>query len=242
MEYLALDTETTGVDVIRDRIIDFVAYRLDDDFHVLQALKQRFNPGMPIPRSATDVHGITDQDVVECPPFQHAASRIQRLTANRTLVAFNGIRFDIPLVDQELRRCGQPGIAADHPVIDPFLLFTEDFPRTLGAAHQYYLGRPHPNPHDAAADVEAMLNVLRVQLARRGLAPHQASTLVQVSDKAWLDVHRRIYVEDGVARFGFGKNKGKPLAEQTDYCRWMLAHDFALDTKRVVKECLGALA
>jgi DNA polymerase-3 subunit epsilon len=136
-------------------------------------LTQRLNPEAPIPAAATAVHGIRDQDVQDSPRFRDVAARVQGFLRGHTLIAYNGKRFDIPVLHRALREAGQPGIRGN-PILDPYLLFTQDAPRTLTAACQYYLGLAHPKAHESAADVQAMLDVLRMQLTRRSLARREA--------------------------------------------------------------------
>src|SRR5258707_5035216 len=79
MRFLALDTETTGTNPRRDRIIELFFLELDGSLNPLESWGQRFNPGIPIPPAASKVHGITDADVVGLPLFQERPARIQRL-------------------------------------------------------------------------------------------------------------------------------------------------------------------
>jgi DNA polymerase-3 subunit epsilon len=166
--FVALDLETTTMHPASARIVEMTLAALDDDLKVQRSFTQRLNPGTPIPEAATKVHGIRDQDVHEAPTFSEVAARVQGFLRGATLIAYNGRRFDVPVLHRNLREAGQPGIRGN-PILDPYLLFTEDAPRTLTAACQYYLGVPHPNAHQSAADVQAMLDVLRIQLMRRHL-------------------------------------------------------------------------
>lgn len=230
---LALDLETTGTDPVNDRIVEFAAVHCDESCRPLGAWRQLFNPGTPISAAATAIHGIRDEDVAEAPLFECLAARVQRHLQNSVIIAYNGVRFDIPLLDQELRRAGQPGLRADHPTIDPYLLFLQDAPHSLTGACQYYLHRGHEDAHAAMPDVEAMLDVLRVQAVRRKAG---AEALVERPERRWLDLARCIYEdEDGVARFVFGKHKHQPCRTHPSYLQWMLANGFSTQTKDVAR-------
>lgn len=172
--YLALDVETTGMDVRRDHIIAFAAIELDADLVPLRSWSQRFNPGAPIPAKATQRHGIRDADVASAPPFSQAASRLRSLVVRHTIIGYN-VRFDLGILSTELRRCGLRGLP-NLPIIDPFRIFCADSPRTLAAALHYYCHLHHVRAHDAMGDVEATLRVLRAQLQQKGLP--NASLLV----------------------------------------------------------------
>jgi DNA polymerase-3 subunit epsilon len=171
--FVALDLETTTMQAASARIVEMTLVTLDTDFTVRRGFTQRLNPQVLIPAEATAVHSIRDQDVADAPRFRDVAARVQGFLRGTTLIAYNGKRFDIPVLHRCLREAGQSGIR-ENPVLDPYLLFTQDAPRTLTAACQYYLGVPHPHAHESAADVQAMLDVLRIQLTRRRLARREA--------------------------------------------------------------------
>ena len=67
------DLETTGVDTARDRIVEVSMIKIMPDGEEITRTR-RLNPGMPIPPEATAVHGITDDDVRDCPTFPQAVS------------------------------------------------------------------------------------------------------------------------------------------------------------------------
>ena len=65
---VSFDLETTGLDVGKDRIVEIGMVRVERD-GTRSEWVQRVNPGIPIPREATAVHGIRDEDVREMPRF-----------------------------------------------------------------------------------------------------------------------------------------------------------------------------
>jgi len=62
------DTETTGVNIVKDRIVELGAIKIYPD-GTRETYYQRFNPGIPIEPGATKVHKITDEMVAHEPPF-----------------------------------------------------------------------------------------------------------------------------------------------------------------------------
>lgn len=239
IRFLAADTETTGTDPRRDRIVELFILEVDDRLQPGPASLWRFNPGYPIPPSATRVHGISDEDVRDAQQFRQVAGRIQALLSGSTLIAFNGLRFDLPILHEELVRAGQAGLAPNQSVIDPYRLFTEDHPRTLSGAVRHYLGREHDGAHSAEADVRAMLDVLRVQWARRhNKAPHLAD-LRHNDGREWLDPGRCFYRDQGIVRLGFGKHKNEPAQQFPGYLRWIASSDFGDHTKQIAHSLLS---
>jgi DNA polymerase III epsilon subunit-like protein len=62
-----IDLETTGTDPKTNRIIEVSVLKLTPGGEADHRTR-RVNPGVPIPPEATAVHGISDDDVADCPP------------------------------------------------------------------------------------------------------------------------------------------------------------------------------
>ena len=72
---IIFDLETTGVDVSRDRIIELSYIKVYPN-HKEETRTYRINPEMHIPETSTAVHGITDEDVKDCPTFKMVAKEL----------------------------------------------------------------------------------------------------------------------------------------------------------------------
>ena len=99
------DLETTGTDPTRDKIVEISILRVEPDGGRL-ARTRRVDPECPIPAGATAVHGIGDEDVRGEPPFRKVARGLLDLLDGADLAGFNVRRFDVPLLERELRDCG----------------------------------------------------------------------------------------------------------------------------------------
>ncbi len=193
MRFLALDLETTGTVPGQDRIVEFTSAELDHNGSEHTVRTERVNPEVPIPAAATAIHGITDADVATQPTFATLAPRIQGLLEGDVcLVAYRAM-FDVRFLHHELVRAGQRGIPASVPVVDPYVLFLEDAPRTLADALRFYCGEEHTGAHGSATDVRAMARVLRAQLECRGRSLAQ---VVLVPEKQWLAWDRKVHYAD----------------------------------------------
>ena len=69
------DIESTGVNAEHDRIVEIAVLKIQPD-GTSRSNVRRVNPEMPIPPSATAVHGISDADVAGCPPFAEIAPKL----------------------------------------------------------------------------------------------------------------------------------------------------------------------
>lgn len=237
---VAFDLETTGLTTETDRIVEFCFITLDDGLNEIERWTERVQPGITIPDEVIEVHKITNEDVADCPTFDHFAPRIQEMLQDTILVAYNH-GFDMNMLHYELVRHGQPGLKMDHPVIDPLVIFRQHHPHSLAGAVRHYLDQDLGDlAHSAEGDTAAMVDVLRAQLTAHSL-PDTASGNLLERRRRFLDRAKRFYEdEDGIARFGFGKHRDAPVKDHIDYVQWMLAKDFAEDTKNVAAKLVDA--
>ncbi|MEC8835909.1 MAG: 3'-5' exonuclease, partial [Bacteroidota bacterium] len=70
-----IDLEATGVDTVNDRIVEIGIVLLDLEG---QETEHRYlvNPTCPIPKEASMIHGIKDEDVTNCPTFEEIAQEL----------------------------------------------------------------------------------------------------------------------------------------------------------------------
>ena len=91
------DLETTGVDTAKDRIVEISMVKVMPDGE--QIVKTRkLNPGIHIPAEATAIHGITDEDVRDCPTFAQVAKSLEQFIRGCDFGGFNSNRFDLPVL------------------------------------------------------------------------------------------------------------------------------------------------
>jgi len=134
-----IDLETTGTDPKLDRIIEISALKLlPDDGHDHRT--RRVNPGVPIPPEATAVHGISDDDVADCPAFRAIAPGLARFLDGCDLAGFNILNFDLRLLAAEFNRVGLVFPVAGRRIIDACRIFHQREPRDLTAAMKFYCG------------------------------------------------------------------------------------------------------
>ena len=233
------DLETTGVDVVNDRIVELCMVKLLPDGSRITGTR-RFNPLMPIPAEASAVHGITNEDVKDCPTLADRAVQIAQFFEGCDLAGYNSNRFDIPLLVEELARNGVHIPTDDIKMVDVQSIFYKKEPRTLVAAVQKYCGKDLEDAHSAEADVLATIDVLEAQLEYYDDLPDTVEELAEYSKMSNnLDLAGKVGLNDeGVAIFTFGKHMGAEVKKvfKTDpsYYNWIIKSNFTANTKSVL--------
>jgi len=228
---VAVDVEATGLDPHRDRIIELAIVRARDSTVLLH---DRFRPGVPIPSSATAVHGITNDDVAHCDGFAVHAQRVQKTLEGAVLLGYNSRTFDTVLIDAELRRAGQPGLdLASMPEIDLLRVWAQSEKRTLELAVHRFLGHDHAGAHSALSDAEILVPLAAAMKRTWSLEDYD---MLDRSRPSWeVDRSRRLRLDPGgEVAFNFGKYAGEPIRDHEDYVEWMLGSDFPPDTKETL--------
>ena len=128
MTFLALDFETTGLDSDIGRVVEIGAIRFclgKEGCDEEASLACLVDPGMPIPRQARAIHGISNEDVAGAPSFGEVAHSLLALAQGAVIVAHN-VRFDLSFLDAELSRLGLT--RPESAVLDTVALSRRAFP------------------------------------------------------------------------------------------------------------------
>ncbi len=235
------DLETTGVDTSRDRIVEISMIKVMPDGERITKTR-RLNPEMHIPESSSAIHGIYDEDVVDCPTFKQVARSLMEFVAGCDFGGFNSNRFDLPVLVEEFLRAGVEVDFKRRNFIDVQNIFHKKEQRTLVAAYKFYCDKNLDDAHSAEADTLATYEVFLAQLDRYDDLPKDIEGLADYSthNKSADFAGRIIYDDNGVEVFSFGKHRGVSVAEiferEPNYYDWMMKGDFPLYTKRVITE------
>lgn len=239
------DLETTGTDHAKDRIIELALVKIMPDGKREKYVK-RVNPGIPIPKETTAIHGITDDDVKNCPSFRQIAHNLFDWMKGCDLGGYNSSKFDLPLLAEEFLRCEINVDFTERHMIDVQQIFFKMEARTLAAAVQFYCNKELANAHSAEADIEATIEVLEAQLERyQNLGGDVPALHKFTTNDEYVDFARRIVMKDGAPVFNFGKHKGRKVedvfTDEPQYYDWMMQADFALHTKQKISEILNRM-
>lgn len=232
------DLETTGTNIVSDRIVEISYLKVFPNGDE-ESKTRRINPEMPIPPQATEIHGISDEDIKDAPPFKLIAKSLATQIEGCDLAGFNSNRFDIPLLAEEFLRAEVDIDLMQNKFVDVQTIFHKKEQRTLSAAYKFYCEKNLENAHTAEADAKATYEILKSQLDRYSDLVNDVDFLSEYSAyNNNVDFAGRVIYNDKKQEvINFGKYKGR-LAEEVlrndpGYYSWIIQGDFALHTKKV---------
>jgi DNA polymerase-3 subunit epsilon len=235
------DIEATGLNLTSDRIVEMSMLKLMPDETTITK-NFRVNPQVPISREAARIHGISDEDVKDLPPFASVAQEVVDFLKGCDLAGYNLTKFDIPMLLEEILRVNIDFDFRKSKTIDVQVIFFKKEPRNLSAAYKFYCKKDLENAHAAEADTIATFEVLMSQLdTYEDLGDNVDSLSKFTSQTNFADfAGRLIYDSKNNIVINFGKHKGQQLtailAKEPGYYRWIMDGDFPLYTKRLITQ------
>ena len=232
------DLETTGAKVGKDRIVEIAILRVDTNNKESQKV-WRINPEMDISFQATQVHGISNQMVEKEPNFAHYSNEIYQFIKGCDLAGFNAIKFDIPILVEELIRADIDFDFSRIRMIDSQVIYHKKEPRNLSAAFKFYCNKNLENAHSALDDTIATYEVFKAQLDRYDdLEPNMDFLSEYTKRNNNLDFAGKIRIDsDNDAIFAFGKYAGQKVTDvfksDKGYYSWIMKGDFPEYTKKI---------
>ena len=232
------DLETTGAKVGKDRIVEIAILRVDINNQESQKV-WRINPEMNISFQATQVHGISNQMVEKEPNFAHYSNEIYQFIKGSDLAGFNAIKFDIPILVEELIRADIDFDFSRIRMIDSQVIYHKKEPRNLSAALKFYCNKDLENAHSALDDTIATYEVFKAQLDRYDdLEPNMDFLSEYTKRNNNLDFAGKIRIDsDNDAIFAFGKYAGQKVTDvfksDKGYYSWIMKGDFPEYTKKI---------
>ena len=236
------DLETTGLDLVKDRIIQLSYIKVYPDGREERG-NELVNPEKHIEPVITQLTGISDDDVKDKPTFKELAPRLCEKFTGCDFAGFNSNHFDIPLLAEEFLRSGIDFDFSKCLLIDAQTIFHKMERRNLAAAYKFYCGRKMEEDfeaHRADQDTEATYRVLMGELDKyapginedpENVLENNMQMLADFSkmnnnvDFAGRIVWGELKGPDGKAMldengnprltevFNFGKHKGLPVAD-----------------------------
>ena len=236
----SIDLETTGVNPGTDRIVEIGILKVLPD-GTRNVKRKLINPEIPIPKTASDVHGISNEMVQNAPKFKQVAHELKQMLDGCDIAGYNSNRFDIPLLMEEFLRAHVEFDMKGRKLIDVQKIFHQMEQRTLSAAYKFYCNKNLDGAHSAEIDAVATYEILEAQTARYPALGNSIDSILKViGEEIIVDFARRFVMENGVEVFNFGKFKGRPVADvlraEPQYYDWMMKGDFPQHTKQKLTE------
>ncbi len=259
-DLLFFDVETTGLNVVRDRILQIAMIKFYKDGRKEEELSMIINPGIPIPEEAYKIHKIGASEVQGKPFFHEVAKELMEFIGDADLAGYNSNRFDVPMLAEEFARCNMDFQLELRRLIDVQRIFYKMEPRTLKAAYQFYCNEELKDAHDALIDIRATVKVLLGQLNKykdtsyvsengevlESPVKNDMQALNDFSnDIRTPDVTQKLkYNEQGIIVFNFGKYNGMSFDQvwqkEPNYLHWILDKEFSYQVKKLIKNYIDS--
>jgi DNA polymerase-3 subunit epsilon len=233
------DLETTGINISKDRIVEISVLKIFPNGNK-ESKTWLVNPKIPIPTEVSNIHGITDDMVVNEPSFDSIGVHVKDMIDKCDLGGFNSNKFDIPLLAEEFLRNEIDFNLENVKCIDVQNIFHKMEKRTLGAAYQFYCQKDLIDAHSSKADTLATFEVLEAQIEKYSELENDVDFLSDFSSRnKSVDLAGFIiYNKDNIPCFSFGKHKGKTvdfiIENEPGYLGWILNSDFPMYTKKIL--------
>ncbi|MBF0197004.1 MAG: 3'-5' exonuclease [Planctomycetes bacterium] len=242
MNILYLDLETTGLDTGKDRIVE-LAFILENEQGERENWETLINPGRPIPKETSAIHGIFDKDVAESPRLDSQKEKIAEYVQKCDILAGYNVIFDLKVLMAEAIRIGITLPLHEKKVWDMQKIFFHHEPRNLSAAYKYYCGKTHEGAHRAMSDVEVTIDIFKAQQEKYQLDMNDQKVLSYTTVNLPLDSNGAfVFNKKQEVELAFGKHRGKKAdlnnQEVKNYLSWMIGAKFPDDTKAVAKAIL----
>lgn len=232
------DLETTGLDVNTAEIVQFHAIKIKVDGKVSE-LSLLFKPNNPIPKAASDVHGITDNIVLDAPKFEEKANEIDNFFLDCDINGYNSTSYDNKILDRVMAESGYNNFLGDRRQVDTFSIYKKHSSRKLADAVKFYLNEELEDAHDAKNDITATVCIFAEQLKKENKPLDEILNADKIaSDQMEID-KRFIKGDNGEYIMNFGKNKGMKCKDvDKGFYNWLIRSDFPDCVKTFVRQYL----
>tara|TARA_B100000686_G_scaffold5421_1_gene5423 strand:- start:10182 stop:10979 length:798 start_codon:yes stop_codon:yes gene_type:complete len=250
---VVFDIETTGLDIINDRIVDISLIKVNSDNSTIEKT-YRVNPGIPISKESSLIHGIYDKDVSSCKEFKYYAKEIYQFIKGCDLGGFNILKFDLPILIEELMRCKINLSINNTKIIDALRIYHLMEKRNLSSAYKFYCNKNLDNAHNSYADTIATLEVIKKQIEKYenqevidnkgnvlGTISQNLDSIGSIIKTNIVDISGRIIKNsENKEVFNFGKYKNQIVSKifksNPEYYHWIMKSNFPLHTKKKFTE------
>lgn len=236
------DVETTGVDVEKDRIIQFAAIKIDRKTgNIIDSINEYIRPDGPytITIQAYTKHHIKPEFLEDKHTFREVAPRIRDFFEGCDILVYNGVKFDLPLIKNEFKRIGEDIDFLKFNCYDAFLEEKRRNGNSLGETFKRYMNitmeEDGLQPHDAFSDVKATYKIFEAQRKVKEYGPEK-----RLTEDNFIIEGEFNGKEQPI--FNVGKYKGLPVSYissiDQNYLRWCVSDkaSFVNSTKNYISK------
>lgn len=238
--YVCLDTETTGLDPVRDFIIQLSAVKLDENLNKIGEFDKIILPvsDFTISRKAQETHGYTKEFIKEHGVLiKDIAQEFLDFVGDSDIISYNGNNFDIKFIVYDFKQAGFEFSIKNRKFFDSYAMECKFNPRDLTSVYKKYTGQTFENSHNSLADVYATVEVFKNQLKTHDL---NIEDIKEWSENNLLDINGMIRrAGEDLIVFAQGKYKDSDIFEivktDPDYFKWCWNKVFDNQTKEILQ-------
>ena len=172
------DTETTGLDLAKDEMVQLSAVRLDAQGEIVDTLDRMVIPTVPIGQGAYETHGF-DMDYILAHGGVDAKTALEEFATfskGCVLVGHNSLRFDRPLIRRQCKEQGLPPlpICGEYDTLAMAKSFLSGLPNYKLSSLCARYGIVNEAAHNALGDITATAKVLWKMLEENVLPTAEA--------------------------------------------------------------------
>ena len=241
-----LDVQSTGLDSSNARIVKLSVLKVDPDGseHAKSVL---VNPEIPIPPGATQVHGISDLDVMDMPVFRAYARALADHLEGCDIAGFGIERFGLPLLQAEFERNDVEFEISGRTVVDAMTIFHRLEPRNLASAYSKFVGGSKSDAVDEVQGARNVYSIIQGEVSSSRSVPVIPTALAAwakgIDDTAIDGEGKFVWSEEGDALVNFGKHRGERLIDvvgnDLPYLKWVAgSDDFDVGVRKIAESAV----
>ncbi len=241
-----LDVQSTGLDSSNARIVKLSVLKVypDGSEHAKSVL---VNPEIPIPPGATQVHGISDLDVMDMPMFRAYARALADHLKNCDIAGFGIERFGLPLLQAEFERNDVEFEISGRTVVDAMTIFHRLEPRNLASAYSKFVGGSKSDAVDEVQGARNVYSIIQGEVSSSRSVPVIPTALAAwakgIDDTAIDGEGKFVWSEEGDVLVNFGKHRGERLIDvvgnDLPYLKWVAgSDDFDVGVRKIAESAV----
>lgn len=241
-QIVCFDTETTGLDVQNDSIIQLSLVKFDSaTFVEIEALDWYIMPSVPfvIAPAAEAVHHIS-REILEQQgvSLKEVYPQLVAFVEGCDILSYNGNGFDARILYYNLLREGLSFDFDKHIFYDAYIIETARTSRRLGDVYRRYYGHDFEDAHNSLADVRATIAVFQKQVElckAEGMDVH-------FPEFDFVSVDGFLALKEGHFVLAQGKYRGRTVTEiakeDASYMDWVCKTCAAPTRQYIIRELM----